>query len=157
HIVRLRRFPYIGQARAGLAAGAAARRRSARRQRAAHRDAGAGAAAGTRLRRPSLPSRLLSILAVYAAGDTVSHNAARAARPAGAPTGVQDVRGGAADLDLQCPAQAGSTRRLGPHYSPWLAGTVAGSAAGLPVIFRVPRPHLAREGGRRRDPDRAAV
>ena len=54
----------------------------------AHGDAGAGAAAGGRIRRAALPSRLLSVLAVFAPIDAVPDHAPRPSRPAGAPAGV---------------------------------------------------------------------
>ena len=68
-----------------------------------------------RLRLPALPSRLLSVLAVFAAVDAVRDDAARPARSARASAGVRHVFVGAGGVDLQCAAPAAAAGELGAH------------------------------------------
>ena len=91
----------------------AARRRGARSERAAHADAGAGLSARRRIRFSAFPSRLLSVLAVFAAADAVRHDAARPARSAGASAGVRCILVGAGGVDLEFAAAAAAASAIG--------------------------------------------
>src|SRR5258708_27450422 len=110
-----------------MAKSASSRRRGSRSQRAAHGDAGACAAKMRRggIRFPPLPSRLLSVLAVLPAADAVPDDAARQARPAGAPAGVYHLLQGSGDFDLQRAAAAGAAGQLGADYPSRPAGAIA--------------------------------
>src|SRR5258708_13263684 len=101
-----------------MAKSASSRRRGSRSQRAAHGDAGACAAKMRRggIRFPPLPSRLLSVLAVLPAADAVPDDAARQARPAGAPAAVHHLLQGSGDFDLQPAAAARAAAQPAPAY-----------------------------------------
>ena len=102
--------------RADLAAGAPARRAGARSDGAAHVDAGAWSAARRPVRRAALPSRLLSVLDIFAPGDALHHHPARPARPARASGRVRRLRFSTCDLDLRQPARARAAGALGAHH-----------------------------------------
>ena len=123
-------FGDFGAARGGVAARAAARRRGARSQCAAHDDAGARLSSSRGLRFPALPPRLLSVLAAFAAADAVRHHAARPARPARAPAGVRYFQRGAGGVDLQCAAPAAAAGQLGAHRASRIADQSADAEAG---------------------------
>ena len=108
-----------------------------RSQRAAHGDAGTRTAKMRRrgIRLSALPSRLLSVLAVFAAADSVSHHAARQARPAGASAGIHDILIHPGDFDLERAAAPGAAGQLGSHHPPRPAGKVADAAAGDPWLI----------------------
>ena len=62
---------------------------------------------------PALSSRLLSVLAVFAAADAVRDDAARPARSARAPAGVRYFQLGAGGVDFQCAAPAAAAGAIG--------------------------------------------
>src|ERR1700687_998470 len=128
-----------------MAEGVAPRRIRPRPKRAAHCDAGAGPAEVRRrgIRLPALPSRLLSLLAVLPAADTLSDHPARQARPAGTPAGVHDILIDSGDFDFERAAASGAASQLASHHPPRTAGKVADAAAGDTCLSGRARPDRA--------------
>src|SRR6267378_4065119 len=110
-----------------MAEGATPRRLRPRPQRTTYGDAGTRPAEMRRrgIRFSALPSRLLSVLAVLPAADSVSHHPARQARSAGAPAGVHDFLFRSGDFDLECAAAPGAAGQLDPYHPPRPAGKTA--------------------------------
>ena len=111
-----------------------------------------------RVRHPAFPPRLLSVLAVLAPVDAVRHHAARPARPARASAGVSTFSLGARGLDLRMRSGGRCRRRTGCARS--ITACRQSLLTPQPVeaqLSRLPRPHRAGEGGRPRDPHRAAL
>ena len=147
-----------GEARADVAARLASRRFGARSDGAAHGDAGAGAPASRRVRRPAFPPRLLSVLVVFAPAHALHHHPARPARSAGAPAGVRYVLLGAGDFDLECPAPARAAGATG--CEPFITAcrrNCLRRGRSKPDYLALPRPYRAGESASTGDPDRRAL
>ena len=147
----------VGAARRGVAARLAARRLGARSERAAYADARAGLSARGRIRFPPLSPRLLSVLAVLAAGDAVRHHLAWPSRSAGTSAGFRHVFIDSGRFDFQCAAAAAAAGALGAHRASRPAGEAAVAETGQAILFRLSRPHRAGKGHRSRHPHRAAL
>src|SRR5258708_30110555 len=129
--------------------GAALRRFGPRPQRVAHGDAGTGPAEMRRrgIRFPALPSRLLSVLAVLPAADSVSHHPARQARSARTPAGVHHLLFRSGDFDLERAAASGAAGQLGAYHPPRPAGETADAATDQARLSRGARPDRTGERG----------
>src|ERR1700730_3643605 len=156
-MVRQRRFLHFGKARGAVAAGATPRRLGTRSERVAHVDARAGAPAGGRIRFPSFPSGLLSVLAVFASAGPVCYHDAWQASATRTPTGFHYVLIGSRHFDLGFPAPTAAAGRMGADCLPWATGATADAPAGQAGIRRLSRPHCPGEGGRSRDFDCPAL
>src|SRR6266436_3248432 len=132
-----------------MAEGAAPRRFGPRPQRVAHRDAGTGPTEMRRrgIRFPALPSRLLPVLAVLPAADSLSDHPAWQARPAGAPAGFHHFLFCSGDFDLECAAAPGAAGQLGANHPPRPAGEAADAATDQARLSWGARPDRTGEGG----------
>src|SRR6516164_5042431 len=109
----------------------------------AHGRARANSPTGSQFRFVALSPRLLSIFPVFPPTHTIRHYAPRATRPAGTPGGLRDLSFDPCDLDFGRPAAARSPRRVGPHHSPWLAGTAFDATARSARLLCLSRSHFA--------------
>src|SRR5947199_10850150 len=80
------------------------------------------------IRFPALPSRLLPVLAVLAAADSVSDYPARQARSARAPAGLHHFLFRSCDIDLERAAASGAASQLAAYHPPRPAGEIADAA-----------------------------